>query len=140
MATTPTGRNGRHVRQHVVSESEHVIERAPVPCPSSEGGLAKSRASVCPVKPNTAICVNVEVCVICGLKNVELHDVVLGVVKLLPGGHNAPKCSYHPFKDRSVWFRLSPFPFSRRNPFSLIHAPQFPPLTPASQLPPPFVF
>lgn len=78
MATTPTGRNGLHVRQHVVSESEHVIERAPVPCPSSEGGRAKSRASVCPVKPNTAICVNVEVCVICSLK-----DVVLGVVKLL---------------------------------------------------------
>lgn len=111
MATTPTGRNGRHVRQHVVSESEHVIERAPVPCPSSEEGLAKSRASVCPVKPNTAICVNVEVCVICGLKNFEVHDVVLGAVKLLRGGHNAPKCSYHPFKDRSFWFRLSPFPF-----------------------------
>lgn len=83
MATTPTGRNGRHVRQHVVSESEHVIEPAPVPCPSSEGGRAKSRASVCPVKPNTAICVNVEVCVICGFKNFEVHDVVLGVVKLL---------------------------------------------------------
>ena len=83
MATTPTGRNGRHVRQHVVSESEHVIGRAPVPCPSSEGGHAKSRASVYPVKPNTAICVSVEVCVICGLKNFEVHDVFLGVVKLL---------------------------------------------------------
>ena len=138
MATTPTGRNGRHVRQHVVSESEHVIERAPVPCPSSEEGRAKSRASVCPVKPNTAICVNVEVCVICGLKNFEVHDVVLGVVKLLRGGHNAPKCSYHPFKDRSFWFRLSPFPF----PFVITSSPcsTIPSTSPCLTTPSPFCF
>lgn len=99
MGTTPTGRNGLHVRQHVVSGSEHVIEHVPVPSPSSEGSHVKSRDLVCPMKPNTAICVNVEVCVICGLKTFEAYDVVLVVVELLRGSHIAPVCSYHPFKD-----------------------------------------
>ena len=61
MVTTLTGRNGRHVRPHVVSVSGLVTGHAPTLCPSSAGSHAKSRAWDYQMKRNIATCDNVEV-------------------------------------------------------------------------------